>query len=167
MVGGTKGKCILGLSGSRSLSIFFHYKGSRRLQKWIASVSLLSGLLAALEMKFSFPLSLHFPPPVSVDLSSIHPLSLSCFKFESTREHGIMLPSSRQLCLGVRLAQPAGWHHQDHRPANPRRAAVPAEALIILVTWLSAYQLLGVTLKHTHEDESRTKNNYGIPWAIS
>lgn len=74
-----------------------------------------------------------------------------------------MVSSSRQLCLGVRLAQPAGWHHQDHGPANPGRAAVPAEALIILVTWLSAYQLLGVALKHTHKDESHTKNNYEIP----
>lgn len=109
----------------------------------MASVSLSSGLLAALETKisFSFPSGLHLPPPVSVDLSSIQPLGLSCFKFESTRERGIMLPSSRQLCLGVRLAQPAGWHHQDHGLANPRRAAVPAEAFIILVTWLSTYQL--------------------------
>lgn len=65
----------LGPNNSHSLSTFFLYKGSKRLHKWIASVSLLLGRLAALEMKISFPLdlSLHFSlfaPPPPIDLNS-------------------------------------------------------------------------------------------------
>lgn len=67
----------LGPNNSHSLSTFFLYKGSKRLHKWIASVSLLLGRLAALEMKISFPLdlSLHFslfapPPPLISTLTA-------------------------------------------------------------------------------------------------
>lgn len=80
-----------------------------------------------------FALRLNFPPLTAVDLSSTQPLSLSRFKFESTRENRIMLPTFRQLSLEVRLIQPPGWH-QGQGPANPGRAAVSAGTLIILVT---------------------------------